>query len=477
MRLRLSLLTRIMFWFFLNLLVLGVAWVVFLSVESLRNPEAPRAWLPPPRVEAVARVLSAELHEKTTAERERILRNFSDAWQVEFWLYAHNGEKVAGPAPDIPAEVARLVATRPAPPPGAPPPNAMDPPRRPGRPFPVETMRTSNPRRYWAIVRVPIFDAGSHADRRGAIVAASDSMSGNGLFFDPWPWGLGALAVFGISLLLWLPFVRNLTRAISQMTRAAEQIAEEHFDVRVDEHGTDELGRLGRAINHLAARLSGFVGGQKRFLGDISHELNSPLARMQFALGILDDRVDPAHRQYVNDAQEEVQLMAGLVSELLAYSRAGLKSATVELAPVPLRALAEKVVAREGGGAEIEIGIAETIAVMAHEELLARALGNLTRNAVRYAGAHGAIRISAVHEKDQVRICVTDQGPGVPAEALPRLFDPFFRLEADRARDTGGAGLGLAIVKTCLEACQGTVSARNREPGGLEFTITLAAAR
>jgi two-component system sensor histidine kinase CpxA len=285
---------------------------------------------------------------------------------------------------------------------------------------------------------------------------------------------LVVVIVLGLSTLLWLPFVRSLTRALRQMTTVTEQIAEEQFDVRVDEQRSDEIGRLGKAINHLAARLSGFVSGQKRFLGDISHELNSPLARMQFALGILENRVDSQHRPYVADVQEEVQLMARLVNELLAYSKAGMKAAAIELEPVHLRSLVQQAIAREVADHDaVENEIDETTTVIANAELLTRALANVIRNAVRYAGASGAIRVWASAQEPQVKVCVADNGPGVPAAALDQLFDPFYRLEADRARATGGAGLGLAIVKACVEACQGTVSAKNRQPSGLEIVITL----
>lgn len=298
-----------------------------------------------------------------------------------------------------------------------------------------------------------------------------------GLFFDVTPWLLIIAVVFGVSILLWLPFVRGFTKTIKHMTTATEQIAEEQFDVRVSEARRDEIGRLGKAINHLATRLSGFVHGQKRFLGDISHELNSPLARMQFALSILEDRIEPAERCYVADVQEEVAVMTKLVSELLAYSKAGIKQAEVKLTPVGLQSLVQQVITREAANhPDIHNDIAVEISVLAQPELLARAIGNVIRNAVRYAGPTVPITIQAQPQGQQVKMCIADGGTGVPEEALSQLFDPFYRLEADRARNTGGSGLGLAIVKTCVEACQGTVSARNRLPNGLEIIITLQTA-
>ncbi len=474
---RFSLFTKILLWFFLNLMVLGA---VLLGFFFWRAPVMGRVFSESSTgLRAVAQLVTAELHEKSQPERDAILKRFSAAYEVQFLLYSAQGEKLAGAALLVPPTVLTEIA---APPRGMPPPppSALgDPPPRQGMqsrppPFPLTEVTTGSPTMYWKLVRIPLFEKGQPGEHKAVLLAVSASRSGNGLFFDPKPLLLLVLVILGLSILLWLPFVRGLTKAIRQLTAATEQIAEERFDVRVDEQRDDEIGRLGKAINHLATRLSGFVHGQKRFLGDISHELNSPLARMQFALSILESRVEPQHRAYITDAQEEVQLMTRLVSELLDYSKAGLKTAAIKLEAVRLRPLVQLAIVREVAQPEsVKNNVAEATAVIAHPELLARALSNVIRNAVRYADATGNIEISAHQQGQQVKVCITDNGPGVPQPALDRLFDPFYRLEADRARTTGGAGLGLAIVKSCVDACQGTVSARNRQPTGLEVMITL----
>jgi len=257
------------------------------------------------------------------------------------------------------------------------------------------------------------------------------------------------------------------------LTQATEEIANEQFTVRVSDERRDELGRLGKAVNHLAVRLDGFVNGQKRFLGDISHELNTPLARMQFALGILEERAEPAMRGYVEDVREEVVLMSQLVQELLAYARTGIKGVEIHLSRVALRPLLEKVVSREAPDHLIRIEVEEGLHVMAQPDLLTRAIANLIRNALRYAGGSGEIVLSARElDPNTVEVRVRDHGPGIPETVLERIFDPFYRVESDRGRTTGGSGLGLAIVRTCVEACGGTVSARNAQPG-LEVILKL----
>jgi two-component system, OmpR family, sensor histidine kinase CpxA len=471
---RLSLFTKILLWFFLNLLVLGV---VLLGFFFWRAPFVGRVFSESTNsMRAVAQVVSAELREKSEAERDVILKRFSEAYQVRFLLYTAHGEKVAGEAVNVPAEVIAEIRARP---PGAPPLPPNGPQPRPGLgtrppPFPLTEIETRNPTLYWKLVRIPLHEKGEMEERKAVLLTVSPSKSGNGLFFDPKPWFLLVTVLLGLSILLWLPFVRALTKAIRELTAATEQIADEQFDVRVDEQRGDEIGRLGKAINHLALRLSGYVYGQKRFLGDISHELNSPLARMQFALGILENRVDYQHRAYVSDVQEEVQVMTRLVNELLAYSKAGMKTAEIKLESVRLRSLVEQVAARETTQPDaVNIEIDDATEVIAQPELLARALANVIRNAVRYADVTKAIQVTASPHGKHVKICVTDHGPGVPEATLNKLFDPFYRLEADRARSTGGAGLGLAIVKACIEACDGTVTAQNRKPTGLEIVIVL----
>ena len=114
--------------------------------------------------------------------------------------------------------------------------------------------------------------------------------------------------------------------------------------------------------------------------------------------------------------------------------------------------------------------------MQANRECLVRALANIVRNAIWYAGDRGPIEVSVVKSKHRVEIQIIDSGPGIPEEELDRVFTPFYRLDSARDRRTGGTGLGLAIVRTCIAACGGAVECRNREPSGLEVIIRLNAA-
>ncbi len=303
-------------------------------------------------------------------------------------------------------------------------------------------------------------------------VLRSESIQMGGLVVDFKTWAWVAAGALALSALFWVPFALSLTRSVAHMTAATSQIAQGNFDARAPAHRRDELGDLALAINQMAERLAGFVGGQKRFLGDIAHELCSPLARIQMIVGILEERTDSARPELVQDLREEVQQMSHLVNELLSFSKASLGHQDAKLVTVNLAECVGKAVAREAeAGITIENKVSDTF-VAGGSDLLVRAISNVLRNAVRYAGTSGPIVINAIEIGDRTELRIRDHGPGVPESELGKLFDPFYRVDTSRTRETGGVGLGLAIVKTCIEACRGTVSCRNANPG-LEVTFTL----
>ncbi len=282
--------------------------------------------------------------------------------------------------------------------------------------------------------------------------------------------GLGVIA---LSLLVWWPFVFLMTRKIGKLTTATEKIADGDFDIRLNLRRWDELGRLGLAVNLMAGRLKSFVTGQKKFLGDIAHELCSPIARLQVAIEILERSATEQQKSSINDIREEVDQMSALINELLAFSKAGVRE--TELHAVSLAPILAAAAAKAGGG-EISLAVPETLSCLGDEVLLERAFGNILRNAVRYAGDAGPISVSGERQGSEVLVSFIDRGPGVPSEAIEQLGQPFYRPEAARTRTTGGVGLGLSIVKTCIEACHGTFAVQNNAPTGLKIDIRLKVA-
>ncbi len=522
-RVRFPISLKIVAWFFVNVAFLGVATWIFIRAQLGPGLDVLLAGPAGDRLQSMAQLVADELKDRPPGEWPAALARMKTAYRVPVALFRNDGKMLAGEIATPPNELLARMSERPqrpppregedrpprarpfqeGPPPFDPRPGERPPQDRPGPPplvgpFPKFILRAGQPPQYWVGIRLPLMDRAARPPMPTTLVLATPTLRG-GLFFDFTPWLVVGAVVLALSALLWLPLVRGITRALGQMTGAAEAIAQGRFETNVESARTDELGRLATALNDMAARLREFFSGQKRFLGDIAHELCSPLARMEMALGILEHRAaDDAARGYVADVREEARHMSALVTELLSFSKAGLGGRNVELRPVALAEIAARLVAREAREhGTIALDVPAALTVLAEPDLLARALGNVIRNAVRYAApvgtaaesAHsfrplqhpdgrptGPIVVAARSDGAHAIVTVTDSGPGVPEDALHRLFDPFFRPEAARTRETGGTGLGLAIVKSCIEACGGTVAVRNVQPTGLQVEFTLQCA-
>ena len=469
-----SLFSKILLCFFLNLALVAVVLVAFFAFQSQIDLHAIFGRQASDRLRTAGRLISHELNQVPIENWSDVLARHAEIHQVDFALLFKGGFQSLSKDMDIPEAVMKMVMGpfRPKP-----PNNKVSLPLKPrdkhGRKHRF-MMRTKNPTRYWAGVPIRVHLTPSRPPVRAVLLAVSDSITGNGFFFDPLPLIIVTAVIMLISVLLWIPLVRNITRPLARMTHAAEEIARGNFDVRINEPRTDEIGRLASAINQMTSRLFGFVKGQKRFLGDVAHELGSPVARIQVGLGILERRVDANNRKQVVDVVEDVTHMSNLVNELLSFSRAEMDTAKVMLKTIELHPVLQRAVQRESmPTTEIITKIDPKIRVIADSGLLARALANIIRNAVKYAGDAGPIHVSAKRLGKKIEIQVKDSGPGVPDDLVKHLFEPFFRPEPSRDRCSGGVGLGLAIVKTCIETCKGTVSARNLKPKGFVVTITL----
>lgn len=487
---------RLLLWFFANLLVLiaGLALMIRVQFGSLDN------WLLPEssqvQIQAMCVDLMGNLAHSDRNDWGGELGQLGFAYKMDFALFDSRGQWLAGATLKPPEDIrhamlfaqSNRLAGGPPPGPGMPPPGGpaeFDPqpgsPPREGEPsgppraripdFPKSVLRSNVPSAYWLLVRLP--PEPLQLDGPVTLVGMTPSLGISPLVFNPKPWLAVALGIVVFSIIFWLPLARNLTRSITKMTHATESIAEGRFDIQLADSRSDELGRLGHAINRMAGRLNDFVTGQKRFLGDAAHELCSPLARMEIALGILEERGDEKSLPYVRDVREEVTHMRKLANELLSFSKASLGESHVKLEPVNVAAVVASAIRLEKGDADlVEVNVDQDLNVLGHFELLQRAVANLLRNALRYAGS-GRIFIKAWRENEHVILIVADEGPGVAAAELEKLFDPFYRIDPSRTSETGGVGLGLAIVKSSIEACGGVVSATNRNPHGLEVRIRL----
>ena len=470
-RVRLPLYGKILSWFALNLAVLALLFFFFLKAQFRLGLDWMLSGEPGDRISAIGETITFEFSRLAESEWPARLSDYDQKHGVTFGLFNNQGQQVFGKNITPPAEVMpRLIDRRP---PGEqlnrrqPGPVSKRPADAP--PKPRFMLRAGKPARYWAGVHLDLVPQGGHPL---TLVMVSDSISGGGLFLDLWPWLALAAAALVLSALLWMPFVRGITGFIGTLNHAAGRIAHGKFDERVEKQRSDELGELSTSVNTMAAQLGDYMREQKRITADVAHELCSPIARMQMALGVVEQRSTPDQSTYLQKLDRELQHMAKLVEEVLAFSKAETIPDRETPEDIDLRELLQNILAREApeNGIKLEIG---DIKLHSLRNALDRGIGNVVRNAIRYAKD---LEITAKAENGRVIIEIADRGPGVPEDALSRLFEPFYRPEAARGRTTGGSGLGLAITKRCIEACQGTVTARNREGGGLVVGIELPVA-
>jgi signal transduction histidine kinase len=237
--------------------------------------------------------------------------------------------------------------------------------------------------------------------------------------------------------------------------------------------GGDELAELGQDFDRMSAQLRTLMEGQRRLLHDVSHELRSPLARLQAAIGLAHQQPDKLQASLERIERESVR-MDRLVGELLTLSR--LEAATGQAGDelVDVVEMVDQIAddARFEAGAHIEVAAPAPLAVRGAPDLLWSAVENIVRNAVKHGGAGGKVDIMLHPDQDQVHIDVLDRGPGIADEHLGSIFEPFFRSNPTQ-NNVDGHGLGLAIAKRVVEHHGGRICAANRPGGGLRVTISL----
>jgi two-component system sensor histidine kinase CpxA len=273
--------------------------------------------------------------------------------------------------------------------------------------------------------------------------------------------------MLGIFALLCYLFARQLTSPLRKMQKTIERFGRGDFTARVNARRADELGQLGRAVDQMAERIESLLKSQRRLLQDISHELRSPLARLGVAVELARGGGDPDAA--FNRIEREANRLNMLVGELIQVTRAEGDPAGLATEPVRLDDLVRVIVDDVHIEAErhqivLDLDVSEA-ELEGNPELLRRAIENIVRNAIRYSPEAGRVQVSLKRAGEYFRVAVRDFGPGVPEEALLHIFDPFYRVEKDRGRTSGGVGLGLAIAKRAVELHHGLMRASNQQPG------------
>jgi two-component system sensor histidine kinase CpxA len=289
------------------------------------------------------------------------------------------------------------------------------------------------------------------------------------------------LSVAILSVIFSFMIVQNFMTPLSELRRITLKLASGDLSVRAG-HGltgrSDEIADLGKSFNWMAECVENIVGSQKRLLSDISHEIRSPLQRMEVALAILRKKSNTGEEAYIDRMELEIYHIDNMVEELLTLAR----SDTVNLSRAERLDLDEMInsiiedIEFETGEKKKIISDTQKLSAMGDATLLNRALSNVIHNAFRYSPPGSEIEINARREEGRIAITVRDHGPGVPEDELDKIFTPYYRTDKARKRSNGGVGLGLAITKRIVENHGGEISAVNDPAGGLKIVMLLISA-
>jgi len=297
--------------------------------------------------------------------------------------------------------------------------------------------------------------------------------------------GLGILIGIISSGLVCYILARYLTSPIRQLRTATQQLAGGDLSARAgvpQSRRHDEMAELMRDFDRMADRLQKLVNAQRRLLTDISHELRSPLARLNVALELARQRSGPDAGSALERIDREAGRLNEMIRRLLTIARLEGGDESIQASPVHLEQLIQEI-ARDAAfeaqnrRCEVEVIIVDHCVVSGSVSLLHSAIENVVRNAIRYTqlgtGVQVRLETGQGPRGSEAVVRVTDSGPGVPEDSLEKLFRPFYRIDDARGRETGGVGLGLAITERAVSLHGGSIRAANRPQGGLMVEIRL----
>jgi len=287
-----------------------------------------------------------------------------------------------------------------------------------------------------------------------------------------------------ISALMCLVIAHYLSKPIERLRNATNELARGNLDIRVGAtigRRRDEIADLVRDFDSMAEELRNQIQSERNLLSGVSHELRSPIARMRLALALARNADAPELDEMLDRIEQDTVQLDSMLERILTVARLESGQYKPKFEVFSLNEVLEEVLddARfEAAATEAHINCTTDATISVHGDpgLLRSAIENVVRNALFYSGQNGQIDIRLSLDGDQAALKVSDNGPGVPDTALPLLFKPFYRVDGSRVTSTGGMGLGLAIVRNAVIAHDGTVTARNISPRGLEVEFRLPVA-
>ncbi len=294
-----------------------------------------------------------------------------------------------------------------------------------------------------------------------------------------WPSAAGIIAG-AVALLMVSRLARGMTSPLREMAAATQAMAKGDYSQTVTATSHDEVGRLATAFNQMAAELAETDRVRRDLVANVSHELRTPLTSLQATLENLIDGVAPADEHTLQTMLRQVERLGRLVTQLLDLSR--LEAGTVPLdrhpfAVEPLLAHAVRELELADSGVAIDMSVDDhDLAADGDPERVHQVVANLLENAVRHSPHGGSVHVRARRSADSVTIEVLDEGPGIAASDVDRVFERFYRADSARAASDGGAGLGLAIARWVVDRHGGASHPPPREPHGCRMVVTLPGA-
>ena len=296
------------------------------------------------------------------------------------------------------------------------------------------------------------------------------------------PVALRLLMLLTISFLSCWLLAKSFTNPLIAIQKASESIGEGKLATRITkfDQRSDEFGTLARSFNKMAEQLENNITAHQRLLGDVSHELRSPLTRLQLAVALAEKNIGNSVEQqkHLNRCETEVERLDEMIADVLTLSRLEHNQNVFTADDIDLSALVTQVVNdcqyfATSKNVTIDLKAQDNCALSADSKLLASAISNVVNNAVKYSPNDQVVKVELSQKNEQIILSISDQGPGVPNEMIEKLFTPFFRVADGRERSSGGTGLGLAIAQQAIILHQGEIVAQNQVSGGLKVFITL----
>jgi len=282
-------------------------------------------------------------------------------------------------------------------------------------------------------------------------------------------------------LCCWL-LAKSFTKPLIAIQKASKALGNGELATRITtfDQRSDEFGDLARSFNQMAKQLEDNISAHQRLLGDVSHELRSPLTRLQLAVALAEKNMgnEAEQQKHLNRCETEVDRLDEMIADVLTLSRLEHSHNNFTADSIDLNTLVEQVIndcQYFASSKKISIILKGEIdaAILADGKLLVSALSNVLNNAVKYSPNKQDVVVELTQQNQQLHLSVSDNGPGVPDEMLAQLFTPFFRVADARDRSSGGTGLGLAIAQQAIHLHQGEIIAQNITPNGLRVIIIL----